>query len=144
MPFTQLRAYDNYIKANLVLQRLEEAGIEAYLQNEQTVTIDPILSNAVGGIRLFVADTDAEKAQDLLQQMEEEYLRSLTCTRCGSHDIHFVTKKDDPGNWLTAMLSFFLGSYAIAPKYVYRCFKCNTEYDDMPETIREQPADEEN
>ncbi len=33
----------------------EEEGINCWLKDENTVTIDPILTNAIGGIKLMVA-----------------------------------------------------------------------------------------
>ena len=133
MQFVTVRTFDNYIKANLVLQQLEEEGIHAFLQDENTVTIDPMLSNAIGGIKLTVPQPEVEKANELLAQIDKTYREAVTCPLCGSHDVHYVTKKDNAANWLTAIATFALGSYAMATKYVYRCFKCNHEFDEMPE-----------
>ena len=57
----------------MMLQRLEQEGIKAYLQDEYTVTIDPILSNAIGGIKLMVYDHQAERALELINGFEEQY-----------------------------------------------------------------------
>ena len=103
--FVPLRSYDNYITANLMLQRLEEEGIRAYPQDEHTVTIDPILSNAVGGIKLMVYEGHAERALELLKAFEEAYKETLICPNCGSSDIHYVTQTNNPANWLTAIAS---------------------------------------
>lgn len=68
--FVKLRSYDNYLPANMILQRLEAEGIRAYLQDEYSVTIDPILTNAIGGIKLMVHAGQAERALGLLEEME--------------------------------------------------------------------------
>ena len=52
--FIEVHSYDNYLPASIMLQRLEEEGIKVYLKDEHTVTIDPILSNAIGGVKLMV------------------------------------------------------------------------------------------
>ena len=46
--------------------RLKEEFINCYLLNENSVTIDPFLSNAIGGIKLMVAETQAERALEIL------------------------------------------------------------------------------
>lgn len=68
--FTAVRSYDNYITANLMLQQVEEAGIKAYLENEYSATINPFLSNAMGGIKLMVFSEQAGRALDLLEKLE--------------------------------------------------------------------------
>lgn len=71
MKFVLLRAYDNYIPAHIALGRLKEEFINCYLQDEYSVTIDPFLSNAIGGIKLMVADTQAERAFEILNTLQE-------------------------------------------------------------------------
>jgi len=66
MNFVIAQVYTNYIDANIIMGRLEEEGINCWLQDEYTVTIDPLLSNAVGGIKLVVVETQAERALEIL------------------------------------------------------------------------------
>lgn len=132
MQFVKLRSFDSYVKANLVLQQLQEAGFNAFLQDEHTVTIDPILSNAIGGIKLVIPQTESEEASAFLTQLEKEYQEAVTCPVCGSHEVHYVPGKNEPTNWFAAIATFLFGSYAVAVKYVYRCFQCGHEFDEMP------------
>ena len=53
--FVQIRAFDNYLSAHIVLARLQDSGINCHLQDEHTITIDPLLGPALGGIKLMVA-----------------------------------------------------------------------------------------
>ena len=73
MDFLLLRSFDNYISASLTLARLDEEGITCYLKDEYTVTIDPLLSNAIGGIKLIVKKTDEPEARKMMQVFENEY-----------------------------------------------------------------------
>lgn len=66
MQFILLTTFDNYIEAHIALGRLKEEFINCYLKDEYTVTIDPLLSNAIGGIKLMVAETQAERAVEVL------------------------------------------------------------------------------
>ena len=81
--FVAVRSFDNYIPANMMLQRLEEEGIKAYLQDEHTVTIDPILTNAIGGIKLMIFRDQLERAMSLIEDMEKQYRQAVLCPRCG-------------------------------------------------------------
>ncbi len=68
MEFSILDVYDNYIPAHITLGRLQEQGIICWLKDENTVTIDPLLSIAVGGIKLMVANHQIERARAILQE----------------------------------------------------------------------------
>lgn len=133
MEYVQLRAYDNYIEAHLRLQQLEAEGIRAVLKDEYTVTIDPMLSNAVGGIKLMVPDVQWQRANTVIESLEKKYRGTLTCPQCGSHSIQKVANPHKPLNWFTALTSWLLGSYAIAVKDHYRCFECGYATDQLPE-----------
>ena len=137
MDFLLLRSFDSYISASLTLARLDDQGIECYLKDEYTVTIDPMLSNAIGGIKLMVRADDFEKAAALLSGFDEDYRDSLTCPQCGSHNIEYINKPG-PKNWTTAVLSWFLASYAVATEQIYHCYSCGFEFENLPEeTINE-------
>lgn len=66
MNFVVIASYDNYVPAHIAMGRLQEEGINCWLQDEYTVTIDPLLSNAVGGIKLMVTEPQAERALEIL------------------------------------------------------------------------------
>ena len=72
MDFIIINRYQNYIDANIAKGVLEAAGVESWLQDEFTVTIDPILTHAVGGIKLLTRKEDAEKALTILQQLKKK------------------------------------------------------------------------
>jgi len=66
MKFILLLTFDNYIPAHIALGRLKDEFINCFLQDEYTVTIDPLLSNAIGGIKLMVAEAQAARALEIL------------------------------------------------------------------------------
>ena len=70
MDFIQVRSYDNYIYAHIVLSMLQDSGINCHLKDEYTITIDPFLSPALGGIKLMVAGPQLERALELLAETE--------------------------------------------------------------------------
>lgn len=51
----------------LLRSRLESEGIECFLDNELTIQTDPLLSPALGGVRLNVMEKDVEQARLILE-----------------------------------------------------------------------------
>src|SRR5690606_16863295 len=65
-------AYDNYITAHIVKARLEAEGIRVALKDENTIIMQWVWSNALGGIKLQVLERDKEKATAILKQIDDE------------------------------------------------------------------------
>ncbi len=139
MDFVTIRTFQNYFSAHILLSKLKDAGMECYLKDEFTVTIDPILSNAVGGIKLVVKKDDEKEACELLNIFDQEYMRSAVCPKCGNQTIDLVPKKTT-ANMLTAVLTWIFGSYAISARNVYQCSSCGYESDTLPENFQEEFA----
>ena len=127
-----LKTFDNYFSANIILTRLQDEGINCYLKDEYTVTIDPILSNAIGGIKLDVDERHVERAAALLAKYEVEYRQSAQCPQCGKNEIQLVPKKD-AGNFITAILTWLFSSYAVSAENIYQCSNCGYESKILPE-----------
>lgn len=138
MNFVVVWSYDNYISAHIAMGRLKEDGIECWLKDENTVTIDPILSNAIGGIKLMVIEQDSQKAWELLKSLQQEHKKLKTCPSCGSHDLELVSTPRKAMNWLSAITTFFLGDYALTTDKVFHCFNCKKEF---PENFNETNHD---
>ena len=136
MKLVTVKTFDNYFSANIMLTRLHADGIECYLKDEYTVTIDPMLSNAVGGIKLVVKAEDEDAVKKLLAAYDSEYMKSACCPRCGSNSFTYIAKPD-VANFVTAILTWLFSNYAVAKDYVYHCEKCGYENERLPETFSE-------
>ncbi len=77
-----IKTFDNTFSAHVVLARLEQSGIPAYLRDEYVVGIQPLLTNAIGGVKLAVDVLDAQKALLLLESFDEEHLHAAICPKC--------------------------------------------------------------
>lgn len=126
-----VKTFNNYFSANIILTRLQDAGIDCYLKDEYTVTIDPIISNAIGGIKLEVDVQDAIKAQAMLVSFHEDYMRAATCPKCGKHEIIEVPSQA-PRNIITAILTWLFSSYSVSAEYVYECRHCRYQSKTLP------------
>ena len=128
MKFVPVWSYDNYVSAHIAMGRLEEDGFNCWLKDENTVTIDPILTNAVGGIKLMVAEIEAQKAFDLLKQLQREHKATTACPKCNSHNIEVVSSPRKASNWASAIVGFLFTSYAMPVETVNHCFGCGNEF----------------
>lgn len=128
MKFLAIRTYDTYIPAHIALGRLKENGIQGWLKDENTVTMDPILGNAIGGIKLMVAAPYARRATIILDTLEKKYNSSMACPFCHSQDIQLVSSPRKISNWFSSIFTFLLTSFAIAAEKNYHCFDCGKEF----------------
>ena len=71
MDFVELRSFDNYIYAHITLSMLQDAGINCHLKDEYMITLDPFLSPAMGGMKLMVYPSQAQRAIELLEETEQ-------------------------------------------------------------------------
>jgi predicted RNA-binding Zn-ribbon protein involved in translation (DUF1610 family) len=132
MDLVIIQTFDNYFSANIQLTRLRAAGIECYLKDEYVVTIDPFLSNAIGGIKLMVKKTEEYKVRKLIRELNASSDSQLLCPQCGSHKFILVPKRS-PENMLAAITTWLLSSYAVSAENVYQCNACGFESDTLPE-----------
>ena len=132
MSLVTIRAFDNYFTANIILTRLQADGVECYLKDENTVTIDPLLSNAIGGIKIVVKQKDLGTARQLLQAYDNGYMKAATCPKCGANNFNYQTK-DTVGNAVAAVFSILSLTYPVAAAYEYRCGNCGYACDRLPE-----------
>jgi hypothetical protein len=68
-----LATFDTSIKAEMAKAALAEAGIQSELGDENLVTMNWLLSNAVGGIKLVVREEDAERALAAYREIELDF-----------------------------------------------------------------------
>ncbi|MDQ6757924.1 MAG: DUF2007 domain-containing protein [Bacteroidota bacterium] len=132
-----IQTFDNYFNANIQLTRLRAAGIECYLKDEYVVTIDPFLSNAIGGIKLVVRKNEEHKIRELLRDMNFSADRKILCPQCGSHKFILVPKRSTE-NLLTAITTWLFSAYAVSVENVYKCSDCNYESETLPEIETEE------
>lgn len=132
MVFSQIRSYDNYIIANLQLNLLKDHGISCYLQDENTITIDPLLSPAIGGMKLMVVENEAEQASQLLDAVEEEYLKTVDCPNCQQQALEKITHVDLPANFWQKLKNQLLRGSSISLTTYFHCRNCGQTFSSLP------------
>ena len=95
-------------EADPVVAWLESEGIECFLTNEHTVTMNWLYSNAIGGVGVRVKAADVERANELLQVVlnpdaieaeptaadsevdkESDDDSEIRCPKCGSENVYY-------------------------------------------------------
>lgn len=142
MDLVTIRTFQNYFSAHILLTKLRASGVECYLKDEFTVTTDPFLSNALGGIKLVVKRKDEIEVLAILRQFDEEYRKNAVCPKCGSHNIELVPKRT-ASNMLTAIATWLYSYNAISTENVYQCGSCKYESATLPESFPDNSLDYE-
>src|SRR5262245_50734279 len=57
-----LAAFSKPIDAHMLIAKLEGSGVPAFIRDEHMVTLDWLASNAIGGVKVDVADDDYARA----------------------------------------------------------------------------------
>ena len=133
MVFAQIRSYDNYITANLQLNLLKEHGFSCYLQDENTITIDPLLSPAIGGMKLMVAEQEAEAASQLLDSTEEDYLKTVACPACHQTGLEKITHVENAAGFWQQLKNKLISGSATRLTTCFHCKNCGQQFSSIPE-----------
>lgn len=67
-----LKTYMYPSEAYPLMSKLESEGINCFLDGENTITVHPFLSNAIGGVKLKIRESDAETALNIIRESETE------------------------------------------------------------------------
>ncbi|MES2800286.1 MAG: DUF2007 domain-containing protein [Bacteroidota bacterium] len=134
MNFTTVQVYSDAISAHILCNKLESEGIECFIKDEHIVTMNPLYSNAVGGIKVQVRELDVQLALDIIKELKaspflDEQDVIIACPNCSSTEVYsdFKSMKGVYGIF-SAIVSFLLAVFPIYYKSVYRCKKCDTEF----------------
>jgi hypothetical protein len=124
-----LKTFIDPVEANITKGLLEANGIPAFICDENTITVNPILTTALGGIRLMVRSSDYKIAHAIIEDVDEENSKEiLKCPVCGSEDV----KTKNPPNWIYFFIMLF--SFAITPRAgnrkKYICNVCRNRWSD--------------
>src|SRR5215203_1128658 len=119
MDFIELRSFDNYIEANIVLNMLRHQNIHCHLKDENIITIDPLLSPALGGMKLMVHHAHVERAWDLIDKAEEQYLKTKACPVCKAHALTTVSVTKQHKGKLSALAYMLLHGQSVEVTKMY-------------------------
>jgi Putative prokaryotic signal transducing protein len=128
--FVKIEVFSDPILANLAKTKLESEGIETFIANENTIRMDFLISQALGGVQLWVPEEDRERALIALNG-EAAAIRlvtepppaapvaSVVCPKCGSEN---TSKRRSLSK--SAVVSFLLGLPLPFFRRQSHCFEC--------------------
>ncbi len=128
--FTLLQRFQYSSEAIIYQGKLESQGIEVFIRDNNIVDSNPLYSNAVGGVKLFVKTEDFERAKEILGEVSlyavDDENQPIKCPNCGAEQINLETSIR---NWKTLWNVFFFGFLALLfEKEKYKCQQCKFEF----------------
>jgi hypothetical protein len=143
----------------IIRGRLEAEGIFCFVKDELTVQVNPFYSNAIGGVKLQVLESDLNRAIEILKetgyikdndlqfpdelphigthtnkQQATENGVEVICPVCRSEEV-VITKK--PG-WLFLLTSLFFMCPTPFLRKKFYCFNCKHEFKSLSEEHAEE------
>ena len=110
-------------EAHLFRTRLEAAGIPAYVQDEHLIQMDWLYSNAIGGVRVQVADEDLGAAREFLAADSPQAAPDaidVICPSCGSRD----TVPDERFRRISFLSLLLINFPLLLARHRWRCSSC--------------------
>lgn len=118
--FTKIAEFQFSAEAQIIKGKLESAGIETFVRDGVTIDSDPLLSNALGGVKLFVRTEDLPHAQAILTEVNlfpvEDSRDTPRCPECGARNTTYAS-----------LLGGFFHRLFYS-KTQYRCSDCGNEF----------------
>jgi len=130
--FKQVGNFQYSSEAYIVKGKLESSGVEVFMKDNFTIDTDPIISNAIGGVKLFVRSEDYEQALLSLSEISKHAVddsgKLLVCPNCGGHKIDLLSTIKDLKSLFSFIFSLLLFVLPFYTKYQYKCEDCNFEF----------------
>ncbi|MCC1485280.1 putative signal transducing protein [Winogradskyella immobilis] len=121
--FSKLAVFEYSTEAQVIKSKLESEDIRTFLADEKTIDADPLLSQAIGGVKLFVHNDDLKKATEIYNRIrsyrKDENGNDIHCPKCNS--THILMAPPNQKNILYMLFPFFEKSKHI-------CNDCKTVF----------------
>jgi ribosomal protein S27E len=134
MKLVTIQTFDNSIDAHMMRMRFEDEGINCFIFDENIVNMNLLYNITVGGIKLKINYEDIEKAQLIIEEMNQSKLKNdndeiIKCPKCQSDQLiyGFKSMKGTKGI-LSGIISFILIIFPIYYNTVNKCKDCGHEF----------------
>jgi hypothetical protein len=132
-----VRIYTYAHDAEIAKSLLSSHDIYCFLKDGLTIQANPFLSNALGGVKLQVRESDYETALEMLQETSDRkaedqetiVIRNTTgelaiCPSCGAEELSVVRR---PSRTLFGLGFLLLGFPLPFYSTVYHCYECGRD-----------------
>lgn len=131
--FKTIARFQYSSEAQIIKGRLEAEGIQVFLTDNLTIDTDPLVSNAIGGVKLKVFSRQALQAQYILESIKKYSLddegNTINCPNCKSVHIQLFSTIKDLKSFFSFLFGVLIGTLPLYSKHKYRCDDCSTEFD---------------
>lgn len=117
-----IASYTQLEDAHLAVSKLEGSGVSAWLRDEATANLYWFYSNAIGGVKVEVAEEDIDRAREILELPKEDS-GIITCPQCGSQNVRMRQM-----NLLFALGIIFLNLILPHRKFRADCLECRESF----------------
>lgn len=129
--FKLVATYQYSSEAIIFKGKLESEIIEVFLRDNLTIDTDPLVSNAIGGVKMYVRTEDFEKATSILSEISlfssDNEGKLLKCPNCNQEKLQLLSVVDDAKSFLSMLIALLFIVLPFYTKYKYRCANCNYE-----------------
>ena len=117
--FYQLASFEYVADVQIVKGKLESEGIPVFLRDENTLNSDPLISNAIGGVKLQVYTKDKDRAIAIYDNIRTYALgkdgKPIVCPNCKAQRSEpYYNRK-----------GIFYKLFPFFEKRKYKCLNCN-------------------
>lgn len=129
-----LSTFDNSFQAHLMKTKLEDAGIMVYIFDENIITLNPLFSNVVGGIKLKIHESDLGKAKEIVESVNnvpytDEQDIIIRCPKCNSEQIETViSQKSNAKSIVALFVSLLTFTTPLYVEHTLSCKECKAEF----------------
>lgn len=130
--FKTIATFQYSSEAQVIKGYLESSGIEVFIFDNLTIDTDPLLSNAIGGVKLKVLAERENEALQLLDSIKKYSMNdkgeAINCPNCNSQKIELFSTVKNLKSFLWFVFGLLFSFLPLYTKYTYRCQECNTEF----------------
>jgi len=131
--FEKIAVFQYSAEALVTKGRLEADGIEVFMADNNTIDTDPLVSNAIGGVKLFVRTEDAPKAKEILAEISRYAVdnqgNNIVCPACKGTTVEVMSTVRDGKGLAAFLLGMLLSAFPFFVKYKYHCNNCGSEFE---------------
>lgn len=116
--FYRLGAFEYAADVQIIKGKLESEGIAVFLRDENILNSDPLISNAIGGVKLEVYTKDKERALEIYNEIRNYAIGAdgnfVICPNCKAQksEVYYSRK------------SIFFKLFPFFEKRKYKCLSC--------------------
>lgn len=131
--FSTVEIFQYSAEAQIIKGRLEAEGIETFLVDNHTVDTDPLVSNAIGGVKLKVRREDENKALQVLESISKYSVddegEQITCPKCHGEKVELFTSVKSVKSFFFFCISFLVNVLPMHIRREYHCTTCNNKFE---------------